>query len=101
MATKKTKKYVVVRCKNESPHVGYLEKQDDKNRVAVLTEARRIWYWDGAATLSQIATDGVSKPKNCKFPAPVIRITLYEVIGIIEATEKAKKNIAQVPEWKE
>ncbi len=65
----------------------------------LLKNARRIWYWSGAASLSQLATDGTSKPKECKFPAPVAEALLLEVIEIIPITEAAAKSIAAVPEW--
>ena len=65
-----------------------------------LKNARRMWYWDGAASLSQLATDGTSKPKSCKFPAPVPDVVLMEAIEIIPASEAAIASIAAVPEWK-
>ena len=69
-------------------------------KEVTLTNARRIWYWDGAATLSQLATEGTSKPGNCKFPAPVAEVVLTEAIEFIPATEAAIASIAAVPEWK-
>lgn len=42
----------------------------------MLKNARRLWYWDGAASISQIAVDGVSKPENCKFPESVSEILI-------------------------
>lgn len=70
-----------------------------KGKEAVLKDARRIWYWDGAASLSQLATRGTSKPENCKFPAPVASVLLTEVIEIIPITLEAKKSIAGVKAW--
>ena len=74
--------------------------KDRNGKEVLLTNARRIWYWDGAATLSQLAIDGTSKPQNCKFPAPVAEVLLTEAIEIIPATEAAVASIAAVPEWK-
>ena len=64
-----------------------------------MTDARRLWYWDGAASLSQLAIDGVSKPKTCKFPAPVAEILLTEAIEIIPTTEASQESIARVKVW--
>ena len=73
----------------------------DRNGKEVLLEnARRIWYWDGAATLSQLANEGTKTPQNCKFPAPVSEVLLTEAIEIIPATEAAIASIAAVPEWR-
>lgn len=89
--------YCMVRTYSAGVFAGYIEKREGKE--ATLRNARRIWYWDGAASLSQLATDGTSKPKSCKFPCPVDSVTLTEVIEIIQITEKAKKSIEGVAVW--
>jgi len=92
-------KYCMVRTYSAGVFAGTLQERNGKE--AVLTNARRIWYWKGAASLSQLATDGTSDPKNCKFPVAVESILLTEVIEIIPITEKAKLSIAVVPVWKQ
>lgn len=90
--------YCMVRTYSAGVFAGYVESREGKE--ATLRNARRIWYWDGAASLSQLATDGTSKPENCKFPCPVDRVTLTEVIEIIPITKRAKKSIEEVAVWK-
>ncbi len=68
-------------------------------KEVLLLNARRIWYWYGAASLSQLATDGTSKPEKCKFPCEVKKVLLTEAIEIIPITEKAQKSIAGVKVW--
>ena len=92
-------KTCIVRTYSAGVFLGTVVERDGKE--VVLSNARRIWYWDGAATLSQLANEGTSKPKNCKFPAPVERILLTEAIEIIPATEAAIASIAAVPVWKQ
>ena len=65
-----------------------------------LTNCRRIWYWDGAASISELATNGVTKPKQCKFSVTVGTITVLGVIEVIPCTEKAISSIESVPVWK-
>jgi len=89
----------MVRSKNAGVFAGTIVERDGQE--VVLKNARRIWYWDGAASLSQLATKGTSKPKNCKFPAPVSNVMLFEVIEIIQISDEAAKSIASVAEWKE
>jgi len=91
-------KYVICRTYSAGVFAGFLQVKKDKE--VFLTNARRIWYWKGACSLSELAMKGVSCPDECKFPCEVSRINLTEVIEIIEATEKAKKSIQGVPEWK-
>ena len=92
------KRYVIVRTYSAGVFAGYLDSKNGKE--VVLLNARRLWYWDGAATLSQLAMEGVNKPQNCKFPAEVSRIELTEAIEVIDATEKCQKSIASVGAWK-
>lgn len=93
-----TKDYVIVRTYSAGVHAGKLISK--KGKEVVLKDARRLWYWDGAASLSQLAVDGVSKPENCKFPVEVETITLTEAIEIIPCTKEAQKSIKGVEIWK-
>ena len=93
-----TNKYCVVRGKYFGVFAGTVEIVDG-NRV-LLKDARRLWYWDGAASLSQLAAEGVTMPDSCKFTVPVDSILLIGAIEIIPATDKAKAIIEGVKEWK-
>lgn len=92
-------KYCMVRTRNAGVFAGTLADLDGK--VARLTDARRIWYWAGAASLSQLATDGTSEPDKCKFPCQVSEVILNEVIEIIPITSKAARSIREVKIWKQ
>jgi hypothetical protein len=97
--TLKGMKYVLIRTYSAGVFVGYLKSK--KEAEVILINARRLWYWDGASSLSQLAMEGVKKPDTCKFPCEVSEITLLNVIEIIDVTEKAKQNISEVPIWKQ
>lgn len=98
MKTKKTKKkYVIVRTYSAGVFAGYIESR--KGQEVIMSDARRLWYWDGAASLSQLAVDGVSRPQNCKFPCTVSHVELLNAIEILDVSEKAKASIASVPVW--
>lgn len=96
-ATKK--KYVIVRTYSAGVFAGFLEYR--KGQEVVLTNARRIWYWKGAASLSQLAIDGTSCPNECKFPVAVDRVELLQAIEILDVSIKAKISIESVPVWKQ
>ena len=91
-------KYVIVRTYSAGVFAGYLKSRNGQE--VILTKARRLWYWDGAASLSQLSVDGVSKPENCKFPCEVEQVELLQAIEILPCTEKAKESIASVSIWK-
>lgn len=90
--------YVIVRTYSAGVFAGELVER--KGKEVKLENARRLWYWDGAASLSQLAMEGVSKPQNCKFPCEVKEIILTEAVEIIPCTSKAQKSIKKVKEWK-
>lgn len=94
----KKKQYVMVRTTSAGVFAGYLKSRNGKE--VELENARRIWYWVGAASLSQLAQSGTSKPKSCKFPEPVDLVILTEAIEIIPISEIAKKSIDEVPLWR-
>ena len=94
-------KAVIVRTVNAGVFFGYRTSQMDalEKGIVVLTNARRIWFWSGAASLSQLAVEGTSKPKECKFPIAVPIIELTNVIEVIPCTTKAVESINNVPVW--
>lgn len=91
-------RYVIVRTYSAGVFAGYIESRN--NKEGVIRKSRRIWYWDGAASLSQLAMDGTSKPEDCKFPCEVDKTELTEIIEVIECSEKGRKSIQGVPVWK-
>jgi len=98
---KQTKKqpYVIVRTYSAGVFAGNLIKR--KGKEVEMKNARRIWKWSGAASLSQLAVDGTSKPTMCKFPIAIPKIELTETIEVLFCTKAAEKSIKEVPVWKE
>ena len=88
----------IVRTYSAGVFAGTIESRNGKE--VVMTDARRLWYWEGAASLSQLAMEGVKSPEDCKFPVAVNRVTLTEVIEILDVTEAAEESIRSVPEWR-
>ena len=90
--------YCIVRTYSAGVFAGYIKSRE--NDECTIIKSRRIWYWSGAASLSQLAVDGTSDPKNCKFPCEVEESILLGVIEIILCTETARKSIRGVKTWK-
>jgi hypothetical protein len=90
----------IVRCETAGVFFGYPSSTDLSKGVVTLKQARRLWYWSGAASLSQLAVDGTSKPGECKFPVSVPEISLTKVIELIPCTEKSVNSINDVAIWK-
>lgn len=91
-------KKVIVRGDRSGVFFGILAAKE--GREVKLEKCRRLWYWDGAASISQLAIDGTTRPQNCKFTVTVEEIIILDAIEIITCTDKAADKIEKVAEWK-
>ena len=89
----------IVRTRSAGVFAGQITKKNLADGTVEMKDARRLWMWVGAASLSQLAVDGVAKPAECRFPCAVPKIELAEVIEIIPASEQAVKTINKVKPW--
>lgn len=96
---KKTK-INMVRTQSAGVFYGEITKHNRKEAWVEMKNARRVWMWTGAASLSQLSQDGSANPTGCKFPKAVPSVFLSGVIEILPVTEKAITNLNTVPEWK-
>lgn len=91
-------KKVIVRADRAGVFYGTLTAKEGSE--VTLADCRRIWYWEGAASLSQLALEGVKHPESCKFTVTVPSITVLGVVEIIPCLPKAVTLIESVPVWK-
>ena len=99
MATKKLTARKIVRTQNAGVFLAVIESRSADGNQAVLRNARRLWYWTGAASLSQLAVEGTKSPATCKFPVAVDRIEVTGVIEIDDCTDAALASIDAVKPW--
>jgi hypothetical protein len=92
-------KIVIVRSDKAGVFFGTLKSKEGSE--VVMTNVRKIWYWDGASAVEQLASEGVTKANNCKFTVTVNEICILGVSQIIPCTEFAIKLINNVKEWKQ
>lgn len=98
MQTNYIGKKVIVRADRAGVFFGTLTAKEGTE--VELSDCRRIWYWDGAASISELALSGVTNPRSCKFTVTIPQMIVTEVIEIIPCTEKAIESINSVPVWK-
>lgn len=112
MATKKTTKktttkrsatppYVITRGYRSGVHAGYLQSRDEHGMI-VLRDARRIWSWSGAASLSELAVYGAKNRAQCRFGARIERqeIQRDDVSEIIHCQPAGRSMIEEQAEWR-
>ena len=95
-------KKVIIRASRAGVFFGTLkEKTATPAGVEVVLEnSRRLWFWSGAASLSQLALEGVKNPERCKFTVTVSEHNVMQVIEIIPCSEEAVKSLESVKVWK-
>ena len=64
-----------------------------------LKNSRRLWYWAGAASLSELAEHGTSRPQDCKFPCVVAEQVVTGMLEMLTVSEEARRSIEGVKVW--
>ena len=84
---------VIIRSYGAGVFIGYLkEKKADINGVnVILCKAKRIHYWSGACSLTQLAIDGTNDGGNCRITDPIDEQFIANVIEILPVTKKDTK----------
>ena len=101
---KNVENWVVVRSNLAGCFLGLLMAEENigSAKAVTLDQCRRLWRWSGAASLSQLALDGVAEAARCecKFPPETNGHRIFGVDEIIPATQKSVVSIKAVPPWK-
>lgn len=91
-------RYYIIRGDRSGVFFGHIAHRE--GREVTITECRRLWYWVGAASLSQMAAEGVKRPSGCKFTVAVDELAILDAIELIPCTDAAANNIKAVPVWR-
>lgn len=93
-------KYAIVRSK-AGIFAGVVDKVEKENETyeILLKDSRRLRYWDGASTLSELSQKGVSRPNNCEFPAEIPWEFLPGCFEVLLCSKDAEKSIKDVKIW--
>ena len=97
----KKSKYSIVRCQGAGVFMAQIVSRSKDGLQAKLKDSRRLWYWSGACSLSQLAVEGTKKPGECKFPVAMPEQEVTGVLEIIPLTIAAETNLKAVPEWEQ
>ena len=82
-------KYVVVRTYSAGVHIGTLQSQTGTE--VRLANARRIWCWYGANTLSEVSQKGIGDGSRVSELVPEIMLT--EAVEVIPCSAEAQSNL--------
>jgi hypothetical protein len=90
--------YVIVRCYGAGVHAGELVSV--KCEHVTLVNSRRIWRWEGAASLSELAVYGSANPAGCKIAVQLDRVDLLDAKEIDYCQPEGEKFLREVAPWR-
>lgn len=90
--------YYIVRTNRAGVFFGQI-KQYDKEEIT-MTNVRKLFYWDGACAVEELAMNGTKKPDRCKFTVEIPEMIIAEPIQIIPCTDEATMSLSEVKVWK-
>lgn len=82
----KTGTFVLIRTYSAGVHFGSLISRSGQE--VHLSNARRLWSWTGALSLSEVASNGIDL-KNSKMSVLVDEIILTQAVEIIPISNKS------------
>lgn len=91
-------KYYIIRGDRSGVFFGQIAGRNGQE--VELRNVRKLWYWDGACAVEQLAVDGVKNPGGCNFTVVVPEMVVTDAIQIIPCSDKAAKNLGEVKAWK-
>lgn len=89
--------YYVVRTDRAGVFFGKIK--ENKGISIVMRDVRKIYYWNGACAVEQIATSGVKSDSKLTVTIPEMEIA--SPIQIIQCTDVALENLKSQKEWKQ
>ena len=92
-------KKVIIRSDHAGVFYGTLAEKND-NEV-LMTNCRRLLHWEGAASLTELALQGTTKPFACMFSMYAPEMVVLGVAEIIPCSDEAIASIESVDPWVE
>ena len=89
---------VIVRTEHAGVFYGVVTEME--GQTVEVKNCRRIWYWSGAASLSELALTGPKRPNRCRFSVTISSMVVMGVKELIPCTDDAAKAIETVPVWR-
>lgn len=90
-------KYYIVRADRAGVFFGQIKEQS--RDMVTMTNVRKIFYWDGACAVEELATNGTKKPNQCKITVEIPEMVIADPIQIIPCTDKAVEVLSGVKVW--
>ena len=78
----------------------FAEVKSQTEKTIVLQNARNIHYWNGAASVLQLATDPTNLRSNTRITMSVDTLSITDTVMVIPCTKVAEDFLKAFPVWK-
>lgn len=93
-----TKQKFIVRCDRAGVFYGEIESKTKD--IVVMKNVQKVFYWDGACAVEELAKYGSTKPSNCKLTVVIDTLELNQWIQIIPCTKESINILDNIAIWK-
>ena len=90
--------FYIVRATEAGVFFGKVESRTD--REIIMTDVRKIFYWEGACAVEELAINGTKCPDECKLTVIVPRMIIANPIQIIPCSDRATDILSRIRIWK-
>lgn len=90
-------KYFIVRADRAGVFFGQIKKRSHDE--ITMTNVRKVFYWDGACAVEELAMNGTKKPNACKLTVAIPEMVIADPIQVIPCTDKATECLSGVKVW--
>ena len=97
MNTELLGKKIIARIDSAGVFHGTLDHIDGE--IIRLKNARRIYYWNGALSVTNIAAKGITGGK-VTIPVSTVEFMSNKIVELNECSEEASKSIETIKPWK-
>ena len=91
-------KKIIARIERAGVFHGVLDYKDAE--ITRMTHVRRIYYWQGALSVTDMAVNGISAASKVTVPASVVEFDTPQVVELIECSNEASQVIENITPWK-
>lgn len=91
-------KKIIARIDRAGVFHGTLLAKDEE--TTTMTDVRRIYYWQGPLSVTDMSVTGVKAGSKVTLPARCVEFETAKVVELIECTAKASESIENIEPWK-
>lgn len=91
-------KKIIARIDRAGVFHGTLAAKDAE--ITTMTDVRRIYYWKGALSVTDMSVTGVKAGSKITLPAKRVEFETGRIVELIECTDEASKSIESIKPWK-